>query len=177
MPEDQRPSLAVNVSVQQLLADGFVQEVRDVLIASRLDPSKLTLEITETISMHPIDTTISILNQLKDIGIRLAIDDFGMGTSSLSYLQRFPFDIVKIDKSFLHHNESADDERALTRKVIELGKILNLEIVAEGIEDSAQLDELREMECEVGQGFLFARPMAASEVAAHLRRHRPGKAA
>ncbi|MCH8026216.1 MAG: EAL domain-containing protein [Chloroflexi bacterium] len=177
MPASQRPSLAVNVSVQQLLVDGFVQEVRDILNQSRLEPSKLTLEITETITMHPIDTTISILNELKAIGVRLAIDDFGMGTSSLSYLQRFPFDVVKIDKSFLNHNESTDNERALTRKVIELGKVLHLEIVAEGIEEPSQLDELREMECEVGQGFLFARPMAANEVASHLRRHRPRRAA
>jgi diguanylate cyclase (GGDEF)-like protein/PAS domain S-box-containing protein len=174
---DQTPTLSVNVSVQQLLHPGFVQEVRDVLEDAGLEPSRLTLEVTESITMHPVEATMRVLNELKEIGVRLAIDDFGMGSSSFAYLQHFPFDVLKIDKAFVQHAAGDGDNRELIQKVIELGKVLNLEVIAEGIEQGAQLNELRALECEMGQGFLFAEPMDASEVAGHLRKARHRRAA
>lgn len=170
LPAERRPSLAVNVSVQQLLMPSFVDEVRDILQEVALDPADLTLEVTESITMHP-ETTMDVLNQLKELGVRLAIDDFGMGSSSFAYLRDFPFDVVKIDKSFVQQRgRRKRDERELTRKVIELGKALNLEVVAEGIEKASQLAELRELDCEMGQGFLFAEPMDVADVDAQLRK-------
>jgi diguanylate cyclase (GGDEF)-like protein/PAS domain S-box-containing protein len=171
MPPGPRPTLAVNVSVQQLLAPGFADEVRSILEEVRLDPADLTLEVTESITMYPAEATMDVLNQLKAIGVKLAIDDFGMGSSSFAYLRDFPFDVVKIDKSFVQHGRREHrDERELTRKVIELGKVLNLEVIAEGIEKASQLAELRDLDCEMGQGFLFAEPMDAADVTAELQK-------
>jgi diguanylate cyclase (GGDEF)-like protein/PAS domain S-box-containing protein len=174
---DRAPTLSVNVSVQQLLHPGFVQEVRDVLQDARLEPSRLTLEVTESITMHPAETTMRVLNELKEIGVRLAIDDFGMGSSSFAYLRHFPFDVLKIDKAFVQHAAGDGDNRELIQKVIELGKVLDLEVIAEGIEQGDQLRELQALQCEMGQGFLFAEPMDASEVAGHLRKARSRRAA
>jgi len=156
--------MSVNVSVQQILDPEFVDEVRETLRTSGFDPARLTLEITESITMYPGDSTIRVLKDLKEIGARLAIDDFGTGSSSYAYLQHFPFDVVKIDKSFVQHEVGVRNARELTRKVIEMGKVLNLEVVAEGIEEEAQLAELRELGCEIGQGYLFAKPMDADDV-------------
>lgn len=177
LQDHSRPTLAVNVSVQQLLHPGFAQEVREILRETDVEPSLLTLEVTESITMHPVETTLVALKQLKAVGIRLAIDDFGMGSSSLSYLQMFPFDVVKIDKSFIQHDAGQTSSRELTRKVIELGKVLNLQVIAEGIEEEAQLTELRELDCEIGQGYLFAKPMDAEEVTEHILRGRLSQAA
>ena len=170
-------SIAVNVSVHQLLDARFVGDVEKILQESGLEPSRLTLEITESITLHPGDATMLVLTQLKELGVRLAIDDFGMGASSFSYLQRFPFDIVKIDKSFVQHEDGNGAVREVARKVIELGKALNLEVVAEGIEEDSQLAELRGMDCEIGQGYLFARPLDPDQVTAQFRRRRERPAA
>lgn len=161
--------LSVNVSVRQILHPGFVDEVRGVLEETGLEPSRLILEITESITMQATNATIRALQQLKRLGIRLAIDDFGMGSSSLSYLQKFPFDIVKIDKTFIRDTSNRRSERELTRKVIELGKVLRLEVIAEGIERGDQLAELQDLDCAIGQGYLFARPLDASDVVGLLR--------
>ena len=167
--------LAVNVSVHQLRDARFVRDVKEILQQTGLDPSKLTLEITESITLEPGDGAMLVLKQLKEIGVRLAIDDFGMGASSFSYLQRLPFDIVKIDKSFIQHDDGNGDVQEVARKVIELGRTLNLEVVAEGIEKDSQLAELRDMDCEIGQGYLFAKPLDADEVTRQFqqRRERP----
>jgi len=166
---DQSLWLSVNVSVRQILHPGFVDEVRGILAETGLEPSRLILEITESITMQATKATIRALEQLKQLGIRLAIDDFGMGSSSLSYLQKFPFDIVKIDKTFISDTSSRRSERELTRKVIELGKALHLEVMAEGIERGDQLAHLQDLDCAIGQGYLFARPLHAADVVGLLR--------
>lgn len=177
LPDDQKLYLSVNVSVQQILDRDFVGEVEDVLERTAFDPTRLTLEITESITMYPGEATMTALNQLKALGARLAIDDFGTGSSSYAYLQHFPFDVVKIDKSFIQHEDGAGDTLELTRKIVEMGKLLKLEVLAEGIEEEAQLEELREMGCAMGQGYLFAKPMDASDVLDHLSRSPSSKAA
>jgi EAL domain-containing protein (putative c-di-GMP-specific phosphodiesterase class I) len=119
------------------------------------------LEITESVMMQDMDLSIERLAQLKHLGVQLAIDDFGTGYSSLNYVRRFPVDILKVDKSFIDGVSEGGESSALTAAVIELAGILNLTPVAEGIERADQLQRLLELRCELGQGFLFAKPLAA----------------
>ena len=122
---------------------------------SGLSASALVLEITESLMLSDTDFAMQQLHELKALGIRLAMDDFGTGYSSLSYLSRFPVDILKMDRSFV----GSDDNEALTSAIIALGSSLSLEVVAEGIELPEQANSLEELGCELGQGFLFAKPM------------------
>ncbi len=156
--------MAVNVSGHQLELDGFVAEVAEQLKASGLDPHLLSLEITETVLMQDVQRTIGRLESLKATGVRLAVDDFGTGYSSIAYLQRFPIDVIKIDQTFVGRMTESRESAALVHALVELGKALGLEAVAEGIETEAQLAMLRMEGVETGQGFLLARPMASSNV-------------
>ena len=149
-------TISVNLSVRQLQSDTIVADVREALETSGLPPSALVLEITESVMMADTDLAVQRLNDLKALGVRLAMDDFGTGYSSLSYLGRFPVDILKMDRSFLASGEND----SLAAAVIALGASLALDVVAEGIEYPEQASSLRELGCELGQGFLFARPMA-----------------
>jgi len=155
-PREQPLTISVNLSVRQLQSDTIVADVRDALEASGLPASSLVLEITESVMMADTELAVSRLGDLKALGVRLAMDDFGTGYSSLSYLGRFPVDILKMDRSFLA--EGKND--SLAAAVIALGASLALDVVAEGIEYDEQALSLRELGCELGQGFLFARPMA-----------------
>ncbi len=153
-------TLSVNVSAKQLQHPGFVGEVQHILQATGLRPDRLILEITESVMMHDAKLMMIRLQELKNLGLRLAIDDFGTGYSSLSYLRQFPFDLLKIDKSFIDDVGSTDDQqKELTRAIIELGRTLDLELVAEGIERNEQLARLLSLECNLGQGFFFAEPL------------------
>jgi EAL domain-containing protein (putative c-di-GMP-specific phosphodiesterase class I) len=152
------------VSVKQLGNAGFVSDVSDALRASGLAPHRLILEITESVMMNDVPAMIARLRELKALGVRLAIDDFGTGYSSLSYLRQFPFDLLKIDKSFIDDVGSNMQEKELTRAIIELGKTLDLELVAEGIERGEQLSRLQSLDCELGQGFYFAEPLTVDAV-------------
>jgi EAL domain-containing protein (putative c-di-GMP-specific phosphodiesterase class I) len=154
-PRDEPLAMSVNLSVRQLQSDSIVADVRCALEQSGLDPSRLILEITESVMMADTDFAVQRLQELKTLGIRLAMDDFGTGYSSLSYLSRFPVDILKMDRSFVGSGENV----ALTSAIIALGASLELDVVAEGIELPEQEDSLRDLGCEMGQGFLFARPM------------------
>ena len=156
-------TISVNVSVRQLQEPAFVDEVAAALAQSGLEPNSLILEITESVMMQEVTSTVQVLQSLKDLGVRLAIDDFGTGYSSLSYLRQFPFDILKIDKSFVDAGERVNDKE-LTRAIIELGRTLQMEIVAEGIEAVEQLARLRALACELGQGYYFARPLERSGI-------------
>ena len=127
------------------------------------------LEITETVLMHDTEATIDTLTRLKALGVRLAIDDFGTGYSSLRYLSRFPADILKIAKPFVDALGRGRRRRALTQAIVDLGAILGVETVAEGIEERVQADRLRELGCTLGQGFLFSRPIEGSRMRALLR--------
>jgi diguanylate cyclase (GGDEF)-like protein len=151
--------MAVNVSARQLDTDDFVTEVRDALAQSRLDPGALTIEITETTLMSNADETARRLVAIKELGVRIAIDDFGTGYSSLAYLQRFPVDALKIDRSFISRVSQDPEGETLIRTLVQLGKSLSIETLAEGIEQSRELSLLKEEHCDSGQGFLFARPL------------------
>jgi diguanylate cyclase (GGDEF)-like protein/PAS domain S-box-containing protein len=163
-PTDQPFHMAVNISARQLQRSEIVQEVAEVLHKTGLDPGTLVIEITESVMMADMELSIRRLSELKELGVRLAVDDFGTGYSSLNYIRRFPVDILKVDKSFIDGVAEAGEASALTAAVIELAAILKLTPVAEGIERSEQLDRLLELECDLGQGFLFARPLDADSL-------------
>jgi EAL domain-containing protein (putative c-di-GMP-specific phosphodiesterase class I) len=152
-------SMAVNLSGRQIDDPHLVADVSAALAASGLPAHRLTLEITESVLMADVDTTTATLHALKALGVRLAIDDFGTGYSSLSYLRRFPVDILKIDRSFVATLHTGDTDIALVRSILSLGQTLELETIAEGIEEVAQLDQLRKLGASLGQGYLFARPL------------------
>jgi diguanylate cyclase (GGDEF)-like protein/PAS domain S-box-containing protein len=170
-PEASGLTVSVNLSTRQLLESNLVRQVREVLEETGLDPSALVLEITEGSLMQDVTATAVKLHDLKELGVRLAIDDFGTGSSSLAYLQQFPIDLLKIDKSFVDRVTTVESEGpALVRAIIELAQTFHLETVAEGIEESEQLDELRQAGCLSGQGYLFARPLPSEEMEAYFRR-------
>ncbi|MDQ1534063.1 MAG: hypothetical protein QOF28_1824, partial [Actinomycetota bacterium] len=158
--------VSVNVSMRQLESDALVDDVRDALATSGLDPSALVLEVTETALMRDVDATVARLDRLKHLGVRLAIDDFGTGYSSLAYLKRFPVDILKIDQSFIAGIGESSDALAMVHALVQLGRALGLKTLAEGIEDVRQLERLRAEGCETGQGYFFAKPMGATAVGA-----------
>jgi EAL domain-containing protein (putative c-di-GMP-specific phosphodiesterase class I) len=154
-PRSEPLTISVNLSVRQLQSETLVSDVARALATSGLQPSALVLEITESLMLADTEFGMQKLNELKALGIRLAMDDFGTGYSSLSYLSRFPVDILKMDRSFV----SGDENEALTSAIIALGASLSLDVVAEGIELPEQANSLEALGCEIGQGFLFARPM------------------
>ena len=156
--------MAVNLSARQLSRPEIVDEVREILVETGLEPAHLILEITESVMMQDMDLSIARLTELKVLGVRLAVDDFGTGYSSLNYIRRFPVDILKVDKSFVDGVSEGGEASALTAAVIELAGILNLKPVAEGIERADQLDRLLELHCDFGQGYLFARPLPGTEL-------------
>ena len=173
LPELSAFTIAVNVSPVQLLDPGFLATVDDALSTSGLPASALVVEITENILIERTEEMLGLLVALKSRGVRLAIDDFGTGYSSLSYLSRFPVDILKIDRSFVSQVNQGTDERELTRTIVRLGQSLSLTLVAEGIEQADQLDSLRVMSCQLGQGFLFSRPVRPEEIEAAVLAGRP----
>jgi EAL domain-containing protein (putative c-di-GMP-specific phosphodiesterase class I) len=129
----------------------------------------VTLELTETLLMRDTAATAEALAALKSLGVRLAVDDFGTGYSALSYLRRFPVDILKIDKSFVDGVATNHEDAVLAQTIVQLGRTLNLQTLAEGIESSDQSSQLEALGCTYGQGYLFARPTAPEEVEALLR--------
>jgi diguanylate cyclase (GGDEF)-like protein/PAS domain S-box-containing protein len=158
-------SVSVNISPRQLLDPDLVQRLRTALTDNELDPSSMTLEITEGALMQDVEEARLRLRELKSLGVRLAIDDFGTGSSSLGYLREFPIDEVKIDRTFVRGMvEDPAGGTDLVRAILGLARALHLEVVAEGIELPEQLDGLRESGCETGQGFLFATPVVADEI-------------
>jgi diguanylate cyclase (GGDEF)-like protein len=161
--------IAVNVSARQLDTEDFVAHVKDALVASGLDPHALTLEITETTIMRDAGRTAQRLELVKQLGVRVAIDDFGTGYSSLGHLQRFPVDALKIDRSFISGLRRSQEGEAIIHTLVQLGKALSIETVAEGIEAHLELDHLRSEQCDGGQGFLFARPLDVEGIELFLR--------
>jgi diguanylate cyclase (GGDEF)-like protein/PAS domain S-box-containing protein len=156
--------ISVNLSVRQLQSDTILSDVRCALETSGLPPESLVLEITESVMLSDTDFAVQRLRDLKALGVRLAMDDFGTGYSSLSYLSRFPVDILKMDRSFVGSGENV----ALQSAIIALGASLDLDVVAEGIELPEQERSLHDLGCELGQGFLFARPMPSTDLATFL---------
>lgn len=168
--------MSVNLSARQFQGSDIVQIVADILEETELPAFCLELEITETAVMEDADATIIILGKLRELGVKLAIDDFGTGYSSLAYIERFPLDSLKIDRSFVQtigkisRNGKAKKERSVIMQAVQtLGQGLGIEITAEGIETPEQLAELRDMGCAVGQGFFFARPLSSVKLTGMLR--------
>jgi len=167
-PASERLTLTVNVSWHQLQGALVVDDVRNALEESGLDARCLVLEITESVLMQESDVVIERMHQLKQLGVRLAIDDFGTGYSSLGYLQRFPVDILKIDKAFIEDVGRNGTDPALARAIIALSDALSLQTIAEGIELGEQLTGLRELGCGMGQGYFLAKPQTPSAIEALL---------
>jgi diguanylate cyclase (GGDEF)-like protein len=163
--------VSVNASIRQVERPAFVEDVRDALLGSGLDPASLVVEITESAIMTDAETTARVLRELRSLGVRIAIDDFGTGYSSLALLRQFPVDALKIDRSFIAGLTDSRAAGELVRTLVRLGKALGLETCAEGIEQPEQLARLRDEGCDSGQGYLFARPLAADAVLAFLADH------
>jgi EAL domain-containing protein (putative c-di-GMP-specific phosphodiesterase class I) len=168
-PEDVR--IAVNLSPQQFEAGTIVGVVRDTLAATGLAPERLELEVTESLLLQDADSVIAQLEALKALGVMIALDDFGTGYSSLSYLWRFPFDKLKVDRSFMQDiSDRNSKSREVLDTIIALGRVLELRVTAEGVETCEQAQALSEMKCDQMQGFLFGRPQPATDVAATILR-------
>ena len=166
-PDGPELYMCVNLSVKQLQHSDVVADVQDALSESGLPPNLLTLEITESMLIDDPEIAVVKLKELRALGVRIAMDDFGTGYSSLSYLSRFPVDIIKMDRSFLRPQPSRE-ELDLSSAVVALGSSLALDVVAEGIELDEQLRRLRDLGCEFGQGFHFARPMESGDLGDYL---------
>ena len=158
--------VAINISGRHLQHADLVADVRNALEASGLEPGNLVIELTESTIMHNTEVNLQRFRELKALGVRLAIDDFGMGYSSLSYLHRFPIDILKIDRSFVGRLTEQGDGPELARAVVMLGETLGLETVAEGVEHEEQVEKLLDLGCVAAQGFLFARSSTLKAVSA-----------
>jgi EAL domain-containing protein (putative c-di-GMP-specific phosphodiesterase class I) len=165
---DEDFSISVNISPVQVQQPEFIAEIEGVLEQTGLDPRRLILELTETSMFQDTRATIVKLQALRARGIRIALDDFGTGYSSLGYLRQFPVDILKIARDFVVPADRSPNAWAFAHAIVALGRTLGLLIVAEGIEEAGQVDRLRELGCSLGQGYHFARPMSARELAAQL---------
>jgi diguanylate cyclase (GGDEF)-like protein/PAS domain S-box-containing protein len=156
-------SVAINISAVELRAKDFVAGVHAILTETGLEPRYLELELTEAFLMQDSKSTVAVLQSLKAMGVRLALDDFGTGYSSLSYLRRFPIDTLKIDGSFVRDLTADADDASIVSAVISMGRSLNMQVVAEGVETREQLAFLQEHSCPEGQGYYFSQPMVAGE--------------
>lgn len=170
-----RLSISVNLSRRQLSQPRLVHNVAKVLRSSLLEPQLLTLEVTETAIMDNPEQALQRLNMLKDLGLRLSVDDFGTGYSSLAYLQRFPVDILKVDRAFVEHMAEDQESLEIVRAVIALGHSLRLVVVAEGVETTSQYDLLKTLGCDFIQGFLFNKPLTIDAVESLLGELSPNK--
>jgi diguanylate cyclase (GGDEF)-like protein/PAS domain S-box-containing protein len=160
--------VAVNLSPRQFYDESLVADVTQILKETGVDPTLLEFEITESMVMHQTDRAVALLTQLKETGIRLAIDDFGTGYSSFSLLKRFPIDTIKIDRSFIHGVPTDAENGVLTSAMIAMGEALHLKIVAEGVEEQAQITFLQKLDCDEVQGFYFSKPVPAEEIVSLL---------
>jgi diguanylate cyclase (GGDEF)-like protein/PAS domain S-box-containing protein len=172
-PEYASLVINVNLSVQSVIHRDVVPSIRTILEETEFNPHCLHLEITENVMMDHADTTIATLRQLSELGIRLCIDDFGIGFSSLRYLHRFPIHLLKIDRAFVSTLRENAESRAITQSIVSLSHTLGKEVVAEGIETTDQLAALRELNCEYGQGYLFSRPVDSVTATALLAAGKP----
>jgi predicted signal transduction protein with EAL and GGDEF domain len=168
-PEDVR--VAVNVSSVQFRKPGLEAVLLQAIAASGLQPARLELEITESIFLESSEATLSVLHSLRALGVRIALDDFGTGYSSLRYLQSFPFDKIKIDRSFIEQLLTRHGSSAIVRAITDLARALGMETTAEGVEEEEQLAELRRHGCTSVQGYLFSRPVDADGARALLASH------
>jgi EAL domain-containing protein (putative c-di-GMP-specific phosphodiesterase class I) len=161
--------LAVNLSPAQFKGGHLLETVRKALAASGLAPSRLVFEITESVLMQNTNDRLALLHQFRSLGIRIALDDFGTGYSSLSYLRSFPFDKIKIDRSFIRDVDTNKDSTVIVGAIISLARSLGITTIAEGVETEQQLAIVSDQGCTNVQGYLFSRPVPADQVAALIR--------
>lgn len=167
-PSAEKLSMAVNVSASGLVRPETAAEVASALTSASVNPAQITLEITETVLVEETDDALEGLNRLRDLGVKLAVDDFGTAFSSLSYLRRFPFDAIKLDVSFTADLPHTRRSTLLVEAMLHLANTLGLSVVAEGIERVDQADSLRACGCTLGQGYLYSPPVPAAEIEALL---------
>jgi EAL domain-containing protein (putative c-di-GMP-specific phosphodiesterase class I) len=165
---DQPLTMSINLSRRQFHQADLVDQFGNTLQELALVGNRVQLEITESMIMRDVDGAVDLMHRLKQLGLKLAIDDFGTGYSSLSYLHRFPTDTLKIDQSFVGRMDQSDDDREIVHTIITLGQKLNMDLAAEGIETETQLDRLRAMGCQRGQGYLFSQPLGRDAATALL---------
>ncbi len=158
-------TMNINLSSKHFLSPTLLDDIKEILNKTGMPPEQLKLEITETALMEDADETIRLVHRLKDLGLKLVIDDFGTGYSSLSYLQRLPIDTLKVDRSFVSRIQSEPDgNRNIVEAIISLAHRLDMIVVAEGVETEKQLAILQEMNCQLGQGYLFSKPLSKPKV-------------
>jgi diguanylate cyclase (GGDEF)-like protein/PAS domain S-box-containing protein len=174
MPSLNRLTVAVNVSAQQFLQGDFVDQVRSCVARHGIDPSKLKLELTESLVLHNVEEAIAKMQQLKSLGIVFSMDDFGTGHSSLSYLKRLPLDQLKIDRSFVRDIATDPSDAIIVQTIISMGRTLGLEVIAEGVESEDQLELLRQYGCNAYQGYLFGAPLPAKDLERRMTESRDG---
>jgi EAL domain-containing protein (putative c-di-GMP-specific phosphodiesterase class I) len=156
--------IAINLSARQLQDPRLPELVRDVLVTTGLPPTALHLEITESAAMKDYELTIQTLTEIRKMGVQFSIDDFGTSYSSLDYLKRFPVSSIKIDRSFIRDIMEDPDDAAITAAIIAMGHVLNLNLIAEGVDTAEQLSFLNSQACDECQGYLFYKPMPASQI-------------
>lgn len=164
LPGQERLRIATNLSPRQFQSNNLVEQIENALSRYSIDPKQLELEVTESLLIEDFPGTHHLLTRLDDMGLRIALDDFGTGYSALTYLQAFPFHVMKVDRSFVSTVGGSTKSEALLKTIVQIGKSLELEVIAEGIETKAQLDFLRAHGCDFGQGFGLARPLPPAEV-------------
>ena len=169
-------SISVNLSACQLRQPTLLADVARALRESGVDPCCIELEMTESVAMEDAETTITMLQQLKALGVHLAIDDFGTGYSSLGYLQRFPVDVLKIDRAFVAGLQQDNADASIVHAVVSLGHALGLTVVAEGMETAEESDQVHALGCDLAQGYYFARPLPREQAGAYIRRQHQGAA-
>jgi len=161
--------VGVNVSAEQFQASGFIKLVESVLHETGLGPRYLNLELTETVVVRDVQGSVSQLKKLHEVGITVAIDDFGVGYSSLSYLKDFPVDQLKIDRSFVCNLPGSEAESQIARHIIEMAQSLGLKVIAEGVEEAEQFQFLSDLGCDEVQGYYVSPPLPAEEFVGLLR--------
>jgi len=169
--------MAVNLSPVQFAKQDVARHVTEVLEQTGLDPSRLELELTESIVIQNNKNTSNNLRQLQEMGVTFSIDDFGTGYSSLAYVKNFPVNRLKIDQGFIRNLANDLNDAAIVRAIVSLGHSLNLDVIAEGVEDAEQLEILRKEGCDEVQGYFFSRPIPAKDFMLLFRRKAPAAAA
>ena len=167
-PSDPPIFICVNLSVKQFCQQDLIERVAATLKETQLPPTSLKLEITESAVMENVETAIKMLKQLRASGVQLAMDDFGTGYSSLSYLHRFPINTLKIDRSFITRMVENNENAEIVRTISGLAKNLGMDVVAEGVETRDQLEILRALGCEYGQGYFFSKPLDTQSAEAFI---------
>ena len=156
-------TLSINVSVRHLMKTGFLDEIREQIDSSGIPANQLEVEITESVMIESLEKAMSYIDELRKMGVQIAIDDFGTGYSSLSYLNSIPATLLKIDKSFIDKMNSSEKSKQYVAAIISLGHIMGYEVISEGVEENEQLETLREIGCDLIQGYIWGRPLPQEE--------------